>query len=945
MIMFKKRHQNASVSLLLLLLLWIGLPMGKGSSLVYEDFKTARQKGRESVLPDFSFAGYRFGEHKIPLVKHKVFNVLDFGAIADDEGSDEAAIKATIAAAERNGSGIVYFPAGHYLVNTTPKEQNDYILIQKSHIILRGDGPEKTTVELKERAGDKTIWQGCYKFRFQRVTDHANPYSNSRITLKTRSLTRVSADVRRETFTVQVDNSKALAVGQWVTLYLPPTDDVDVKQFYTSPYEIPKQEQGARWYQGKMTLSERHLIAKIEGNLVTFHAPVHIPVKAEHGWEIHNFPHLEQVGVEGIHFKGNWTGVYPGNYRLKMAKRAYSPLMMSACVNSWIRDCRFSNYNQGMRLYYLARCSLHNIIMTGTGSNRGRHNLFLQKCTGVFVCGLHDTQPNQDGCTVTHSAIGNVFWRCSNHPTTPMDLHAAYPYANLYDNVQSSLKRHAGSGAGSYGGYCPQHLGKLVLWNHTYSGSDSALYPFWDKNDLYGAKHQFYVMPIVVGFSGRPLTLNPGQCEVLESFGQTVQPQSLYEAQVRHRLGTLPPWLDELSGKTKAVVESDPSPDPDAGITLHADFDHGSIGDLKEVAPNTLKGSTKHWKKADAVGDQYYWFYYRMNNVAGKTITTELTGLEGIYRGNPHRIFTDYTYPVVSYNQGHWQRITDVKYDPVKHSFTFTHTFEKYWAWVAYAHPYSLSYKHNFIAEIHHRDFVSVENLGSSVQGRPIEMLTITDRTVADTEKRVILITALQHPGEDCGAYLVEGLAHFLISDDPVAQNSRRRFIYKIIPMINPDGVYLGISRYNANMEDLNSEWDDDSTDLDHAPVEPEVLAIKQWTRQWLAQNNRLDLCLDFHSHSQQVEFNSLHSPAPGVLVDFVEILNRYWPLRWRLTKNSSGRMRGYYYTEKGIDAATIELTQSRATAKGPHLTINDYANYGKGLAKAIFDYFENHKK
>jgi len=38
-----------------------------------------------------------------------VFNVLDFGAVPDDEKSDKQAIQHCIDAAVANGSGIVYF--------------------------------------------------------------------------------------------------------------------------------------------------------------------------------------------------------------------------------------------------------------------------------------------------------------------------------------------------------------------------------------------------------------------------------------------------------------------------------------------------------------------------------------------------------------------------------------------------------------------------------------------------------------------------------------------------------------------------------------------------------------------------------------------------------------------------------------------------------------------
>jgi len=39
---------------------------------------------------------------------------------------------------------------------------------------------------------------------------------------------------------------------------------------------------------------------------------------------------------------------------------------------------------------------------------------------------------------------------------------------------------------------------------------------------------------------------------------------------------------------------------------------------------------------------------------------------------------------------------------------------------------------------------------------------------------------------------MMHGFIKFLISSDPIATELRNHFIFKIIPMINPDGVIIG---------------------------------------------------------------------------------------------------------------------------------------------------------
>ena len=73
---------------------------------------------------------------------------------------------------------------------------------------------------------------------------------------------------------------------------------------------------------------------------------------------------------------------------------------------------------------------------------------------------------------------------------------------------------------------------------------------------------------------------------------------------------------------------------------------------------------------------------------------------------------------------------------------------------------------------------------------------------------------ARQHPGESPASYVVQGLIDFLVSKHKIAQELREKLIFKVgslrsglgnlirglyvifpfqvIPMMNPDGVYLG---------------------------------------------------------------------------------------------------------------------------------------------------------
>jgi polygalacturonase len=111
-------------------------------------FRAFQNKSENSILPDFSYAGYHCGEKEIPTITdYKVFDVTAFGAIPNDTLSDKVAIQKAIDAANQNGSGIVFFPKGRFLVNEKDDLPNS-IVSKSSNIIFRGSGSGENGTEL-----------------------------------------------------------------------------------------------------------------------------------------------------------------------------------------------------------------------------------------------------------------------------------------------------------------------------------------------------------------------------------------------------------------------------------------------------------------------------------------------------------------------------------------------------------------------------------------------------------------------------------------------------------------------------------------------------------------------------------------------------------------------------------------------------------------------------
>ncbi|KAJ0029557.1 hypothetical protein NQD34_004554 [Periophthalmus magnuspinnatus] len=151
-------------------------------------------------------------------------------------------------------------------------------------------------------------------------------------------------------------------------------------------------------------------------------------------------------------------------------------------------------------------------------------------------------------------------------------------------------------------------------------------------------------------------------------------------------------------------------------------------------------------------------------------------------------------------------------------SITFKHSDDV--CYLAYHYPYSYSALKAHLKVLQKsvdpaKVFFRQQTLCGSLAENSCPLVTITAcpasrgwKDLHQLRNRIyIVLTGRVHPGESNASWVMKGTLEFLCSNDPVAQSLRETFVFKIIPMLNPDGVINGTHRCNLNSEDLNRQW------------------------------------------------------------------------------------------------------------------------------------------
>uniref|UniRef100_A0A8D8LG76 Cytosolic carboxypeptidase NnaD n=2 Tax=Cacopsylla melanoneura TaxID=428564 RepID=A0A8D8LG76_9HEMI len=185
-------------------------------------------------------------------------------------------------------------------------------------------------------------------------------------------------------------------------------------------------------------------------------------------------------------------------------------------------------------------------------------------------------------------------------------------------------------------------------------------------------------------------------------------------------------------------------------------------------------------------------------------------------------------------------------------SFNLTLPYDDDEVYLAHCYPYTYSDLQDYLLKLQNHPvkstFSSLRLLCRSLAGNSVYYLTITAPSLVDVPKRkkAIVITSRVHPGETPSSWMMKGFLDFLTGDSTQAKELREKFIFKLIPMLNPDGVIVGNNRCSLTGRDLNRQY---RTVI--RETYPPVWHTKLLIRRLMEECGVIMYC-DLHAHSRK---------------------------------------------------------------------------------------------
>jgi len=460
------------------------------NSIVFSQTPKIFTDSKTNYLPDFSYAGYHFGESQIPEAAGKIINAVDFGVISNDGFDDsKALLKAIKAATETEGNVILQLPAGRIILS-------EVLYIERSNFVLRGTGtgengteiycprpmmylknPESlaelreylTTFDKRQREPENNVdlpfsqyaWSGGFIWtqipgeRVKSYLDKYEPVPNV--------LAKVSSGNMGEHI-ITVSDVKGLKVGDIVELQLF-NKDGENGEIITDLYKGAKVKPGSHhWKFPKLPIVRQQVeITKISNSKITIKTPLTIAIKPSYQAQLVEWKHLNEVGIEHIRF------TFPDIPRVAHhVEPGNNAIFLTRLFNSWVRDVIITNADSGILAEEISNVTVQDIVTDG--NHMAHYTVTLGGVHNVLVKNLKIYNKTVHPLSFNTFATKNVYQNCEIFADPLLDQHSGANNQNLFDHITVHINPDKNNSYLLFGGggadyWKPSHGPFSTFWN------------------------------------------------------------------------------------------------------------------------------------------------------------------------------------------------------------------------------------------------------------------------------------------------------------------------------------------------------------------------------------------------------------------------------------------------------------------------------------------------
>lgn len=426
-----------------------------------------KDPGSTPSLPDFSYAGYRFGLAPLPDAAGVVIDAASYGVVPDDGKDDaKALLKALAAAATHSGKVTVQLPAGRIQIG-------EVIPLDRSHLVLRGAGSSEGGTELYfprplkivddprrqdelreyikrenkiEVIPDQNIafpfseysWSGGFLLvgpeaarpvsydptGDRRAPVLAEPLAGKQFarsfTVRDPSALKVGQVVQVQWFSVDGPDSAILR-----SLYGDLSGWNDTPEGTAEPLNIGSHH----WtFANRPVIAQPTRITAIRGNRITIGDPLLHAIAPDQPAVIADWNHLVEVGIEAIRltFPDNpWYGHH--------LEAGFNGMYLTGLFDGWVRDVVIHNADSGILTDDAGSLTIDKVRTTGT--HKAHYAVHVGAVHNVLVRDLVVENPVVHPLSVNTRSTRSVFLRAEVLQDAQIDQHSGSNHQNLFDNL------------------------------------------------------------------------------------------------------------------------------------------------------------------------------------------------------------------------------------------------------------------------------------------------------------------------------------------------------------------------------------------------------------------------------------------------------------------------------------------------------------------------------